>query len=181
LSHHWSQFTLFTLFATVCRLYYWWGCTAVIRIYFSCGTDCKHGKLNYANQLDGIAVSNNSQIWTYKHWKTNSDWWLLQLHIDLKIHSKPAHQYTLLELEPRSYKLDPITNNHLCQLCALWNGERTRPSGSKTKAMSFIVPSLGLFLNVTLSCSNLAQAFSISSTVMAIWPKPRPMSSFPDA
>ena len=56
---------------------------------------------------------------------------------------------------------------------------KTHPSGSKINAMCLILPSVGRFLNWTPSFSNRSQAFSTSSTQMAIWPNPLPGSEFP--
>ena len=46
-------------------------------------------------------------------------------------------------------------------------------------AMFFILPSVSLFWKRTPSDSKRAQAFSMSSTEIAMWPKPRPGSWFP--
>lgn len=53
------------------------------------------------------------------------------------------------------------------------------PSGSRMKATCFILPSVSFFWKGTPSCSKRVQALPTSSTVMAMWPKPRPGSAFP--
>ena len=47
------------------------------------------------------------------------------------------------------------------------------------KAMFFIFPSVSFFWKQTPRDSKRAQAASTSSTVMAMWPKPRPGSALP--
>ena len=45
--------------------------------------------------------------------------------------------------------------------------------------MFFILPSVSFFWKRTPKLSKRAQAFSMSSTEMAMWPKPRPGSELP--
>lgn len=48
-------------------------------------------------------------------------------------------------------------------------------------SLTLILPSSGLFLNLTPSSSNRLQAASRLSTLIQTWPKPRPGSSLPEA
>ena len=70
-------------------------------------------------------------------------------------------------------------NYRLVKIHPLQTRYTTHPSGSKMNAIFLIFPSLGFFLNCTPSCSKRSQAFSTSSTVMAMWPNPLPGSVFP--
>lgn len=90
----------------------------------------------------------------------------------------------------RVHGLKVLGRTSIQYLCALASelssqceGEETEthPSGSRMKAMCFILPSVRRFWKRTPSCSKRAQAASTSSTVMAMWPKPRPGSALPEA
>lgn len=55
------------------------------------------------------------------------------------------------------------------------------PVEKELVSLTLILPSSGLFLNLTPSSSNRLQAASRLSTLIQTWPKPRPGSSLPEA